>query len=116
MKRLVLALAAATAFTGCYKASIHLKAPQPVTESAAVSNQMHLSLLGVVELSPAVNLDEACAGGTVVIKEQVGFVGGLVNMILGTYIPVLQVMNPTAMCGMATGAAEPATDTKQAAL
>ncbi len=116
MKRIALAIIAATAFTGCYKASIHLKAPQPVTESTSVSNNMHMSLLGIIELSPEVNLESACAGGTVVIEERVSFVGGLVNAILGTYIPIIQVMNPTAMCGMATGSNETAPEEKQAAL
>lgn len=100
MRGLTILIVAALASTGCYKASIQLKAPQQTVPSLEVDNNMHVSLIGLFELSKPIALDTACAGGVVAIDERVGFLGGLVNMVLGTYIPVLSVMNPTALCGM----------------
>src|SRR5437016_3483062 len=63
------ALACAIALiAGCYKANIHV-ADVATTQRSAVDDQMHMSALG-----------------------------GLVNLVLGTYVPVLGVINPTVDC------------------
>lgn len=98
-------LTGALALSGCYKAKIHLRTPQPVTTSASVNDALHVSLFGLFEVSAAVNLEEACAGGTVRIDERLSILGILVNAVLGTVVPAVQIMNPTAKCGQGRSAA-----------
>lgn len=98
MKHLAFALISALALSSCYKASIQLQAPTPTVTSAVTNSAMHMSLLGIVELSEAVDLDKSCASGAVSIEEELSFTGSIINVLLGTYVPVLQVMNPTVKC------------------
>ncbi len=98
MKYLGFALISALAVSSCYKASIQLQAPTPTVTSAVTDEAMHMSLLGIVELSEAVDLEKACASGAVSIEEELSFTGGIINALLGTYVPILQVMNPTVEC------------------
>ncbi len=92
------ALAASLALSSCYKATIRLQEPRPAVTSAVTDNEMHMSLLGIVELSEPVDLAGSCATEAVAIEESLSVTGGIINAILGTYIPVLQVMNPTVTC------------------
>jgi hypothetical protein len=100
MRFLTIALIALFSTAGCYKARIHLKPEPPVMASQVVKNQTHFSVIGIIELSAPVNLETACPGGTVTIKEGITVLGGIINIVLGTFVPVLQVMNKTAMCGV----------------
>jgi hypothetical protein len=102
---LLAAAIATTSLGGCYKATIHL-ADAP----AAVSTRgygFHFSLIGLIELSPAVDLRARCPGGVSAIEERETLLGALVNAVLGTYIPVLQVMNDRVDCS--AGGAPPGT-------
>src|SRR5262249_34203249 len=99
MKRILLASAIAAAAGGCFKTNIHLSAG-PGVPSASVNDAFHLSLIGIFELSSPVDLKAACGGSDAAgINEQVSVVGGIVNIILGTFFPILSTMNPTVMCG-----------------
>ena len=100
MRFLTIALIAAFSMAGCYKARIHLKPEPPVMPSTLVHNEMHFSLIGIIELSAPVNLEAACPSGTVTIKEGITVLGGIINIVIGTFIPAVQVMNTTAMCGI----------------
>src|SRR5215831_16760730 len=92
------ALACAIALiAGCYKANIHV-ADVATTQRSAVDDQMHMSVLGIVEVSDAVDLKQTCPGGPAVIHERESALGGLVSLVLGTYVPVLGVINPTVDC------------------
>ena len=106
MKHIILASAIAAALGGCYKANIHMGAA-PGVPSTTVNDAYHLSLIGIFELSSPVDLKAACGGSDAAgIHEEVSVVGGIVNLILSTYIPILHVTNPTVMCG--GGGAAPA--------
>ncbi len=98
MKSAFFLMISAFALTSCYKASIQLQEPRPTVTSNVTDNAMHYSLIGVVELSEPVDLEKSCATSAVSIEESLSFVGGIVNAALGTYVPVLQVMNPTVTC------------------
>jgi hypothetical protein len=103
-KQLLLVAALATAtLGGCYKATIHV-ADAPSSPSPQGFGY-HFSVIGIIELSAPVDLRARCPQGPAVIRERETFLGGLVNILLGTYIPVLQVMNDSVDC--ATGGAPP---------
>lgn len=98
MKHILFACVIAVAAGGCFKTNIHLSA-SPGVPSPTVNDAFHLSLIGIFELSPPVDLKAACGGSDAAgIHEEVSVVGGIVNLILGTTIPVLHVHNPTVMC------------------
>jgi hypothetical protein len=83
---------------GCYKTQINLGAG-PGTRSGVVDNNMHLNLLNIVELSSPVDLVAACPGSqAVAIDERLSVLGGIVNIVLGRFIPILSVMNPSVDC------------------
>jgi len=96
LRSALLVAALAVAASGCYKSTIHL-ADGPTTPSP-VQDQLHVNLINVVEVSAPVDLRAACPGGAATIREQVGVFGGLVNIVLGTYLPILSVMNPSVDC------------------
>ncbi len=98
MRRFSLVVLIGLSLSSCYRASIQLQEPRETVTSSDIDDSMHFSLLGVVELSDAVDLETSCASGAVAIKEKISFTGGIINALLGTYVPVLQVMNPTVEC------------------
>jgi len=105
MKRTLLVAAIAAALGGCYKAQIHL-ADGPGTLNP-MSKHYHFSLIGFIEISKQVDLQATCPGGTAVIHDEVDFLGGLVNVVLGTYVPVLEVMTPSVSCAGGPAAPPP---------
>lgn len=104
MKRIILASTiAALALGGCYKANIHL-ADGPGTPGS-VNNQLHFNLIGIIEISPAIDLKAACGGGqATTIHDEVSVLGGVINIILGNFVPILSVVTPTVDCGGAAAA------------
>jgi hypothetical protein len=106
MKKILLACAVATAISGCYKSTIHL-ADDPGTPGS-VNDAMHFSLIGIFELSSPVDLKAACPGGPAVIHEKVSVLGGVVNLVLNSFFPVLSVMNPSVDCSSGAAPAAPA--------
>jgi hypothetical protein len=101
MNKLILAATLGAATAGCQKTNIQLHAPgAPATPSTAYNDAFHFSIIGFIELSAPVDVGAACGpGGADSIHEEVSVLGGLVNIILGTYIPVLNVHNATVNCG-----------------
>jgi len=102
MKRFMLACAVAASLGGCFKSTIHL-ADEP-GQPGTVNDAMHFSLIGIFELSSPVDLKAACGGAPATIHEKVSVVGGVVNIVLGTFFPLLSVMNPSVDCGGGAGA------------
>lgn len=107
--KLLLAATLATTLVvgaGCQKTNIQLRPPGGSTvPSPAYDGHYHLSLIGIIELSSAVNLASACGPeGPDSIYERIGVLGGLVNAIFSTYLPIFNVRNATVNCG-AGGAA-----------
>jgi hypothetical protein len=83
----------------CYKAEIQLKGPdQAGMPSALVNNAYHWSLIGVFEVSDPVNIQAACNGDPASIHEEVSVPGGVINLLLNTFVPILGVFNPTVSC------------------
>ncbi len=108
MNKIILASLLATSLFACQKTHYQLKAPGGAsTPSAQYNDHFHLSVIGIVELSSPVDLNAACQGNADNVFEQVSVLGGIVNAILGTYIPILHVHNATVNCG-AGGAPMPA--------
>jgi hypothetical protein len=93
MKRTLLACAVAAALGGCYKSTIHL-ADNPGTPGA-VNEAMHISIIGLFELSP-VDLKAACPGGASTIREKVSVIGGIINLFVE---PIVYIYNPSVDCG-----------------
>jgi len=87
----------------CYRTDIQLRAPGGPHVASMVNDQMHLSVIGIVEVSSAIDMADACNGNVDSIHEEVSVVGGIVNLVLGTFVPVLNVHNPTVNCGTAAG-------------
>jgi hypothetical protein len=109
MTRTMLVCALAAALTGCYKANIHLT--DGPGSPGAIQDQMHFSVIGIFEVSSPIDLRATCpSGGPAVIREQVTVVGGIINLLLGTYLPILSVMNPSVDCA-GGGAPTPAPPT-----
>lgn len=98
MKKFSLLLVISLALASCYKTNIRLSSSAPAATSPAVADSMHFSLLGIIELSSPINLDAACGSESVVIEERLSFLGGIVNAVLGSVVPLLQVMNSTIHC------------------
>lgn len=106
MNRIALASAIALAsLAGCYKTTYELKPP---TMSTPKGEHFHLGVIGIIELSSPINPAAECGGpdASVAVNEQVSILGGLVNMVLGTFVPILHVHNATVGCG--GGGAPPA--------
>jgi hypothetical protein len=94
--KLALALVLAT---GCYSSTIHLADSPARARSPAVDEAFHVSLIGVIELSSAIDLAAACpATGPASIDEHLSVLGGIVNLVLGNTIPIFSVMNPSVSC------------------
>ncbi|HSD87169.1 MAG TPA: hypothetical protein VLB44_06625 [Kofleriaceae bacterium] len=98
MKAAILAVAL-LASGGCFRTKFQLQPPVPATPSATYDNHFHFNLINLIELSSPVNLQQACGGAPPAgIEEEVGVLGAIVNMVLGTYIPILSVHNATVYC------------------
>lgn len=98
MKAAILAVAL-LASGGCFRTKFELQPPIPSTPSAVYDNHFHFNLINLIELSSPVNLQQACNGAPPAsIEEEVGILGAIVNMVLGTYIPILSVHNATVNC------------------
>ena len=102
-------LAAALALGACYRTTYLLQPPgQLSAPSPAYDEQMHLSLLGVFELSSPVNLALACNNAApVAIHEDVGVLGAIVNAVLSSYLPILHVHNATVLCPVGPPVGQP---------
>ena len=104
MKRIATTMVLAAALAGgCYKTQYHLTAPAPVAQMGA--EKFHLGVIGIIELSSPIDLTGEC-GGTqaVMVDERVSVLGGVVNMVLGYFVPILHIHNASVGCG-AGGAA-----------
>lgn len=92
---------------GCYKTQYQLTPPAGMARPGP--QHMHLGLLGFIELSSPIDLAAECpGGGAVMIDERVGVLGGIVNIVLGAFIPLLHIHNATVGCGDGGGAPEAA--------
>jgi hypothetical protein len=100
-KRLVLAaFIAAIGATSCYSATIRLS-PEAGARSPVLDDKMSIHLLNVIPLNGEHNLAAVCPNSTAVaIHDHVTVLGGLINMLLGTYVPVLSVWNSSADCSV----------------
>lgn len=93
---------------GCYQTDILLRPPAgPVSPSPQVDDAFHMNLIDLIEISPPIDVQWACSGGPVAIHEELSFVGGIVDAVLGTVIPILSVWNPTVLCGGGGGPMPP---------
>jgi hypothetical protein len=104
MNKLVIA---SLLLAGCFKANIWLKPPGGPIAPGTVNGAFHINLIDIIELSPAIDLNAACGGNAVMIHDSLGVVGGIVNLILGDYFPILSVWNATVNCGAGGGEAPP---------
>ena len=100
-KRLVLAaFVAAIGATSCYSATIRLS-PEAGARSTALDGKMSLHLLNIIPLNGEHNLAAACPNSTpVAIHDHLTAFGGVINILLGTYVPVLSVWNSSADCSV----------------
>jgi hypothetical protein len=107
MNKLILAAALATSLVACQKTTYQLRAPSGASSpSAQYNDHFHLSIIGIIELSSPIDLNAACGGNADNVFEQVSVLGGIVNILLGNFIPILHVHNATVNCG-AGGAPAP---------
>lgn len=106
---LAAALAATVALGACYRTTYLLQPPgQMSAPSPAYDEQMHLSLLGIFELSSPINLQLACNNAPpVAIHEDVGVLGAIVNLVLSSYLPILHVHNATVLCPVGPPVGQP---------
>jgi len=104
-------LTAVLALGACYRTTYLLQPPgQMSAPSPAYDEQMHLSLLGIFELSSPVNLALACMNAPpVAIHEDVGVLGAIVNAVLSSYLPILHVHNATVLCPIGPPVGQPPT-------
>lgn len=90
---------------GCYKTTYLMQPGGGGMPSPAYTDHLHWSIINLIELSQPVNLQEACPGAAATsIDERVGVLGGILNAVLGTYVPILSVHNATVFCGAPAGA------------
>lgn len=100
MKSALVLAAALAASGGCYKTTYMMQPSNIGTPSPTAGEHWHWSLLNIIELSSPVNLQEACPNAAPAsIEESVTFLGGLINAVLGTYVPILSVHNASVYCG-----------------
>jgi len=102
MKTAALAAALALALGGCYSISFRLQ-PGPIvaTPSPEYDDHFHFNLINLIEISSAVDLNQACGGNVpAAIEEDVGVLGAIANIALSYVIPILSVHNATVMCGV----------------
>ena len=100
MTKIILPIVLAASLVACQKTTYQLKAPSGgATPSAQYNDHFHLSIIGIIELSSPVDINAACGGNADNIFEQVSVLGGVVNLILGAFIPILSVHNATVNCG-----------------
>lgn len=106
---LAAALGATLATGACYRTTYLLQPPgQMSAPSPAYDEQMHLSLLGIFELSSPINLQLACNNAPpVAIHEDVGVLGAIVNIVLSSYLPILHVHNATVLCPVGPPVGQP---------
>jgi hypothetical protein len=103
MKSIVLASVLASSLASCYKTTYELRPPPLIARPA--SQHFHLGLIGFIELSSPIVLTSECGGPeqASLIFERVGVLGGVVNLVLGTFIPILHVHNATVGCSPVAG-------------
>jgi len=97
MKRLVLA---SLLLASCYRTRFELAPPVGyATPSPLYTDHFHLSLINIIELSAPVDLNAACGGvQPAAIDENIGVLGGLVNIFTSYLFPILHVHNATVLC------------------
>jgi hypothetical protein len=105
----LLALLVAASLTGCFKMTFQLQAPgAPPAISNEYDNHFHWSLLGIIQISPRVDLSKACPGqAPAAIYERVGILGGLINTVLAYYVPILSVHQASLYCSAGGAPAAP---------
>lgn len=93
---------AVVALAGCYKTTLLLAPVQPAYRSPVHDDDLHVSVGGVVELSPPVELSDACAPGAqpVAIEERVGALGAFADLVLGEFLPFVDVFNTSVDCAL----------------
>lgn len=101
MNRAIILAAALVLGAGCYKTTYRMNpSGADGMPSQEYNHRFHFSVIGLVEISSPVDMARACQGGPVAsIDERVSVLGGIVNLVLGTYIPILSVRNATVNCG-----------------
>jgi len=104
MNRVVM-IALVVASTGCYRTRYQLAPPVGyATPSPLYTDHFHLSVFNIIELSPPVDLSAACAGvPPAAIDEQIGVLGGLVNIFTSYVVPILHIHNATVLCPAGSG-------------
>ncbi len=98
---LVVSTVVATALaSGCYRTRFELQPPVGyASPSPLYTNHFHLSLINIIELSAPVDLAAACGGvPPAAIDEDIGVLGGIVNIFTSYAFPILHVHNATVLC------------------
>lgn len=105
----LLSLALVVSLASCQKTHYQLRAPgAPLAESIVYRSRLHVSLINLVEVSSPVDIAAACAGGADAMFEEVSPLGIVINVLVGSIIPVLSVRNVTGGCAMAGFGGPPA--------
>jgi hypothetical protein len=106
MKRALVAMIVASGLLagGCYRTRFELTPPMPEGTSEQYDNHFHVSLINVIEISAPIDLATACGGGTTsAIEEKTGVAAGIVNLFLGSLVPIVHFTNARVKCGMQSG-------------
>jgi hypothetical protein len=102
MKRLALC---ALMLAGCYRTRFELQPPVGyATPSPLYTDHFHFSLINIIELSAPVDLAAACGGvPPAAIDENIGVLGGIVNILTSYAFPIIHVHNATVLCPAGNG-------------
>ena len=89
---------------GCFQADILLRPPAgPVSPSLTAAGNWHVNVIDLFEVTAPTDVAAACGGGAVAIRDELSLPGAIVNIFLGTVIPIVSTWNSTVFCGAGGG-------------
>jgi len=100
---------------GCYKTRFDFAPPQPEVPSGVISDQYHIAVINLVEVSRPVDFQGACMGAApTAVEERIGVLAGIVDIFITPLANPLHLHNATVYCPMygaqPTGPQQPPTN------
>ncbi len=80
---------------------------RPAPPAVASIHSLQLNLIDLIEISSPVDINAACGGNAIAIEDSDTIVSGIINIILGEFIPIFSVWDAGVDCAGGAPAAPP---------
>ena len=92
---------------GCFQTDILLRPPAGPVSPSLTGGSWHINIIDLFEVTAPTDIAAACGGGAVAIRDELSLPGAIVNIFLGTFVPIVSVWNSDVFCGAGGGYGPP---------